>query len=250
MIDSNPNTPTFMFDDSRFHWQMTRCEKFAFASLLEVAKPDVAIEIGTYKGGSLNLIAKHARKVYSIDVSPECRESLSRHFSNVEFHTGSSVQLIPAVLESIKNNSEKLGFVLIDGDHSTPGVKADIEAILEYIPQAPVYIIFHDSFNPPARQGILSADWQKSEYVHYVEVDFIPGVYHFHAFDTAPPHSMYGGLAVAMMLPDKRKGELVIHQSQRGLFETVLPHSCHTPETWSDKLLKKLGLCKAVQTFS
>ena len=76
MIRSTPNDPTFLFDDLPFHWQMTRCEKYAFASILEAARPAVAIEIGTYKGGSLQLIAEHAEKVYSIDTSSEPQELL------------------------------------------------------------------------------------------------------------------------------------------------------------------------------
>ena len=240
MIRSTPNDPTFLFDDLPFHWQMTRCEKYAFASILEAAHPQVAIEVGTYQGGSLQLIAKHAEKVYSIDTSSEPKELLSRHFENVEFITGDSKQVIPAVLEKITAANEKLGFVLIDGDHSTSGVKSDIDAILEYVPTSPVYIVFHDSFHPPSRDGILSARWEQCEYVHYVEVDFIPGVYHYEAFDTARPRSMYGGLALAMMLPQRRSEALVVHQSQKGLFETLLPHSCHSPQRRSLEFLRRI----------
>jgi hypothetical protein len=67
--------------------------------------------------------------------------------------------------------------------------------------------------------------------VHYVEIDFIPGVFHFEAFDTAPAKSMYGGLALALMLPEKRDFDLKIHESQRGLFETVFKNSCHLKST-------------------
>ena len=228
MIDSNPNSPTFKFDESPFHWQMTRCEKYAFAALLDTAHPEVAIEIGTYKGGSLYQISRNAEIVHSVDISPDCRELLGHHFNNVEFHTGKSAELIPEILQKIKQQGGNLGFVLIDGDHTTEGVRADINAILKVVPTVPLYIVFHDSFNPPARQGILLANWNESEYVHYVEVDFIPGVYHFEAFDTAAARSMYGGLAVALMLPEKRQGDLIIHQSQKGLFDTVFPHSCHS----------------------
>jgi hypothetical protein len=35
------------------------------------------------------------------------------------------------------------------------------------------------------------------------EVDFVPGVYHFEAFDTYPPRSKFGGLAVALMRPEQ-----------------------------------------------
>jgi len=64
MKKSNPNEPTFVFDDLPLHWQMTRCEKFAFASLLDHADAKVAIEIGTYKSGSLQVVSAKAEKVY------------------------------------------------------------------------------------------------------------------------------------------------------------------------------------------
>jgi hypothetical protein len=108
------------------------------------------------------------------------------------------------------------------------------------VPTSPVYIVFHDSFHPPSREGILTAGWEQCEHVHYVEVDFIPGVYHHEAFDTARPRSMYGGLALAMMLPQRRSEPLVVHQSQKGLFETVLPHSRHSPQRRSLEFLRRV----------
>lgn len=227
MIKSNPDEPTFLFDNLPLHWLMTRCEKYAFASVIEIANPYVAIEIGTYKGGSLQIISKKAKRVYSIDTSPECKETLGEHFDNVEFLTGDSKQLLSSLLNRIRDKNESLGFVLIDGDHSTEGVRTDINAVLQYVPVCPLYVVFHDSFNPPCREGILSADWQLCSYIHYVEVDFIPGVYHCEASYAGKPRSMCGGLSLALMLPEKRTHELIIHQSQKGLFDTIFPHSCH-----------------------
>ena len=228
-LTSNPNSPTFLFDVLPLHWQMTRCEKYAFASLLQIAQAEVAIEIGTYKGGSLQLMSQHAKKVYSLDISPSCKEDLGPQFSNVEFLTGDSKQLIARVLEDIRASKKQLGFVLIDGDHTTEGVRSDINAVLKHVPSRPVYIVVHDSFHPQCRTGILQADWQTCPYVHFVEVDYIPGVFHHKKFDTAEAGSMYGGLAVALMLPEKRTEPLVIHQSQQGLFDVVYESSCHKP---------------------
>jgi len=240
MMKSDPNGPTFLFDDLPLQWQMTRCEKFGLASLLQAAQPEVAIEIGTYKGGSLQLISVHSTKTYSIDISPVPRETLSDHFRNVELLTGESNLLVPEVLKKITGRGEDLGFVLIDGDHSTEGVRSDIEALLHHEPTTPVYVVIHDSFHPPCRKGILDASWQECPFVHYVEVDFIPGVYHFHAFDTASPKSMYGGLAVALMRPEQRSEDLIVHQTQAGLFETVLKHSCHVESRGVRDLLRRV----------
>jgi hypothetical protein len=226
-LTSNPNSPTFCFDNLPLHWQMTRCEKFGFQKMLEIAKPEVSIEIGTYKGGSLQLVSKHSKHVYSLDISPDCKTELSSQFDNVDFRTGDSKLMIADVLDEISSNGNELGFVLVDGDHTTEGVRGDIEALLKHKPTRDVYIVFHDSFNPPVREGILNANWHACPYVHFLEVDFIPGVFHHQAFDTAPAGSMYGGLAVAVMKPEPREGALTIHRSQQGLFDVVLNSSCY-----------------------
>lgn len=223
---SNTNVlPSFKFDDLPLEWQMTRAERYAFASLLETARPEVAIEVGTYRGGSLQLLAAAARKVYSLDISPDCAERLATRFGNVEFLTGDSKALLPPLLERIACDGEQLGFVLIDGDHSTAAVRADINAVLRYQPIRPLYVVFHDSFHPPSRQGILTAGWEACPWVHSVDVDFIQGVFHPKAVATAEPRSMYGGLCVAVLLPQPRAGPLAIQQSQRGLYEAVYARS-------------------------
>jgi hypothetical protein len=223
---------------------MTRWEKYGFASILEAARPKVAIEIGSYKGGSLQIIARYAEKIYSIDLDPSLKERLGHDLPNVEFLTGDSRQILPALLSRIMKSGEELGFVLIDGDHSTEGVRSDINNILRYMPVRPVFIVFHDSFNPDCRKGILTADWSACDHVHYLEVDFVPGVYHFEAFDTSPPRSMFGGLAVALMRPEGRVGPLSIHQCQKGLFETVFVSSSHAPTRKSSLLIRALRRAK------
>jgi hypothetical protein len=242
MITSNPNSPTFKFDDLPLEWQMTRCEKFAFNALVQEVKPSVAIEIGTYRGGSLQILSKYSDSVISIDISPDCKQSLAGRFDNVEFMTGESRSILPPLLKRLETEGKDLEFVLIDGEHTTSGVSRDINDVLTYKPSKPLYIVFHDSFNPACRAGILGAKWSECPYVHFVEVDFIPGVFHAEAFDHAEPRSMYGGLAVALLLPHKRDHPLVINQSQEGLFDVVLRKSCHStsPVAWMANILRKV----------
>jgi hypothetical protein len=223
---------------------MTRWEKYGLTSILEAARPKVAIEIGSYKGGSLQVIARYAEKIYSIDLDRSLKDRLGHQLPNVEFLTGDSRQLLPALLSRIMKRGEELGFVLIDGDHSTEGVRCDINNVLRYTPVRPVFIVFHDSFNPDCRKGILTADWPTCDYVHYIEVDFVPGVYHFEPFDTAPPRSMFGGLAVALMRPERRVGPLSVHQCQKGLFETVFISSSHAPASRLSVLIRALRKAK------
>ena len=199
---------------------MTRPEKYALLKLLEIADPPVALEIGTYKGGSLQAIASFAKKVYTVDLDSSAAKSLRSKYSNVEFLVGNSAYIVPQLLESIELCGEQLGFVLIDGDHSESAVRKDINSILYYTPKRPIYILCHDSFHPVCRRGIIDASWQESPHVHYVELDFIPGVFHAEAFDTAKVRSMYGGFALALMLPEERSNaDLTIYRAQQGLFE-------------------------------
>ena len=146
------------------------------------------------EGGSLQVISQYARKVYSLDISAEPQAKLSSSFSNVEFLVGNSRELLPRLLDDISSQGQQLGFVLVDGDHSPSGVMADANAILKYEPVRRLLIVFHDSFNPECRSGILSADWQACDYVHYFEADFVPGIYYEHALGRAAARSMWGGL--------------------------------------------------------
>ncbi len=229
MTKSSVNGPTLTALDSlKLHWQMTRAEKFAFEALVRDVRPEIAIEIGTYHGGSLQILTQYSEHVHSLDISPEPRDSLMAKFPNVDFHVGSSVDLIHPVVEGVEAAGKKVEFVLIDGDHSEAGVTADINALLRLRPKSSMTIVFHDSFHPPCRAGILNANWLSCPYVHFVEVDFVPGVFHHKQFDTAPAGSMYGGLAVARLKPEPREGDLQINCSQQGLFDTVLASSCYS----------------------
>jgi len=218
---SNVNSPFLLEDIYPLEWHMSRNDKFCFITLLEKIKPTLAIEIGTYKGGSLQVLSHFSKKVYSIDILPEVKE-LSNHFKNVEFLTGQSQQLVPSLLSNNEVQSN-LEFVLIDGDHSSNGVKNDINHFLNFIPQKPLYIIFHDSFNPTCRKGIKASRFNSCKYVHYVELDYVGGVFN--------PNNLYremwGGLALVIMLPYQRTKELVINESQKKHFSITYLHSIH-----------------------
>ena len=70
-MKSNIGVPFFSdFNaDLQIEWQMSRAEKYCFIHLLQHLKPETAIEIGTYIGGSLQVISKFSKQVYSIDIS-------------------------------------------------------------------------------------------------------------------------------------------------------------------------------------
>jgi len=47
---------------------MTNCEKLAHDCLLRRHSPEIALEIRTFHGGSLQILAKFTRSVISIDI--------------------------------------------------------------------------------------------------------------------------------------------------------------------------------------
>ena len=201
------NPPSFYEKEFPNPWMMSNWEKHSFISIVQQLKPEVAIEIGNADGGSLQVLNKLVPKVYALDLYEEVHQKLKPQFPNIEFHTGDSKQILPALLKSIKEKNEKLGLVLIDGDHTTEGVKADINIVLEnYIPVTTLIILFHDSFNPECRQGIVEANWQACPYVHFIDVDYLPGTYVDDIQNgKLQKNTMWGGLSLAILQPQKKR---------------------------------------------
>jgi len=209
---------------------MSTCEQIVLNHIVAAFRHRRAVEVGTYKGGSLQVLAHYCKHVDSIDIDPSIPRALGDRFPNVTFHTGDSAQFLPSALRAASEASDPVGFVLIDGDHSTYGVRRDINALLSVPPSCELVVLMHDAFNPDCRAGILTANCQCSPYVHEVEIDFIPGIYHQHAYDTAAARTMWGGFACALLKPEPRQGDLVISQRQQGLFEAVLLQSSHASQ--------------------
>jgi hypothetical protein len=204
------------------HWQMYDGERLALTGILACQKPHCSIEIGTFFGGSLSLIAQHSSMVFSIDVDPH---SITRagHVPNVTFLTGSSSDILPLLFRELTDAGLSVDFILLDGDHSEEGVKRDIGLILQYVPLKPLFVVIHDSFNPACRQGMLDSPWEECPYCHWVELDFVPG----RVVDNNEPAQgeAWGGLAVAYLQPTPRTGHLRIERSAETLFRLAAGHS-------------------------
>ena len=244
-----------LIDDGKYdlHWQMTRCERLIMVQILKSLSPTLAIEIGTHKGGSLQVIAAYSDRVLSLDLDPELQNTLGTRFPNVEFVSGDSRETLAAIIDDLNAKEQSPEFVLVDGDHSEAGVRSDVNLILQIRPQRPMVIMMHDSFNPNCRGGMLTSAWEACPFVQSVDIDFIPGLYAASSYDTAKAGSMWSGLACAILTPETRQGELVIRQSQEKVFEAVKRISIHSTEspvaagrsfvpTWVNSLLpgKKL----------
>lgn len=207
-------------------WLMTDAERSALAALLSKLQPECAIEVGTYKGGSLGLLAKYCKKVYTLDIDPSFRDEHGHQYANVEFVVGDSRETLPQLIKKIENSGEKLGFVLIDADHSEQGVRADLNNVLEYTPVCPLYIVMHDSFNPGCRKGILTANWAENQYVHFVEADYVVG--RFVTKEEGDGYcTMWCGFALAMLFPERRTRDLIIRQNESLMFNVAYWFSVH-----------------------
>ena len=230
------DVPFFLEEEFPISWSMSRTEKYAFIKLLETIKPTNAIEIGCYRGGSLQALQKYCNKVYSIDVDSSLRDERTNLFSNVDFLIGDSKTIVPNIIQRLNNNNENIDFVLIDGDHSYEGVKNDFNLFLNYVPKKPLYIVFHDSFNPICRKGIKAANFNSSAHLHFIDLDFISGT-----FPSDHKKEMWGGLALAILLPEKREKDLVIHESQKRLYNAAFKTSSHF---WKETIKSFLGYYK------
>jgi Cephalosporin hydroxylase len=204
------------------YWMMSPAEQMAMVYLLEHTRPRVAIEVGTRFGGSLQVLSKYCGRVYSLDIDPEVPKRLAGKYQNVEYIIGPSTETLPALMKRLTEEKAEVGFILVDGDHSAAGVKADIDNALQYKPIVPLYIIMHDSFNPECRQGLAEARWTDNPHVHAVELDFVPG-----AVNPSPYflNEAWGGLALGILLPEPRQGRFqVVGRGERTFRMAQGPH--------------------------
>lgn len=216
-------------DDLTLTWQMEYYERTALIAVLQNFQPAVAIEVGTHSGGSLAVLSRFSQKVLSLDVNPSSSEYLAGRFPNVEYIVGDSKRELRRILETVEREQRGPTFVLIDGDHSQAGVRTDLNNVLRFGPRYPTVIMAHDSFNPDCRAGMLEARWADNPHVHLVEIDF----QHGSIFDRSkPPREMWGGLMLAVLLPEKRQGDLTVSRRHELLFGIVLAQSAHKERSW------------------
>ena len=191
-------------------WQFSLAEKAAVLHLLScMPQRRTAIEIGSYKGGFLRVLAHQFHWVFSLDID----HSHLPERPNVRFVAGDSKQTLPQL-----NHLPDVDLILIDGDHAFETVLADINNALTFTPTATQAILIHDSWYTPTREAITQANWAENPYVYYVEKDFVPG-----DMVGSPDGNLFvGGLALALLSPLPRAGELVIRQSQDYMYRMCL----------------------------
>jgi hypothetical protein len=203
-------------------------ETAVFQALLSNVRPRCAIELGTESGTKLAIMAKYSSRVISIDINPKVQATLACQFSNAEFITGDSHRVLPDLLKRLTDENTGVDFIFVDGDHSELSVRKDIENILSYRPTSQMLVLMHDTFNPDCRKGILSAEWSRNAYCHFVDLDFSPGILHP---DEAIRREMWGGLGFALFLPVPRKHDLEVKTSHQLLFDAALLQSVYNTKS-------------------
>lgn len=155
-------------------FQMSYAERMALIHLVDkLPSKKVCIEIGTFYGGSLDILSKRFEKVYSVDLNHNYVDK--SRYNNVVWITGDSIDTLPNLIEQLNNNGEELSFILIDGNHEYDYVLRDINNVLKYIPKNDLAILIHDSWYTPSRKAMIDSNLVHNSYVHYIETDFCIG---------------------------------------------------------------------------
>ena len=217
------NIPNHISSHYPIQWSMSRAEQATLIQVLKSIKPKVAIEIGTFNGGSLQVISGFSEKVYAVDLTPSYRDKRCDNLLNVDYLIGDSKRIIPELVSKLNNSDDVVEFILIDGDHSSEGVLKDITNLLKLISKQPITIILHDSFNPDCRKGMQLYDYNAHPYVNYVELDYVTGAFNHDGLY----REMWGGFACIVLSNEKRLVALEISAYQDKLFKTTYYRSIH-----------------------
>lgn len=152
-------------------WQMTFGERAALEGLVAAAKPQLAIEVGTAQGGSLECIAAHSAEVHSFDLVEPSKEVPP----NVTHHPGDSRETLPRVLGELADAGRTVEFALLDGEHTAAGMRADLECVLASPAVDFALVVVHDTMNEEVRSGVRAAGLEANPRVVYADLDLVPG---------------------------------------------------------------------------
>jgi hypothetical protein len=187
------------------NWMMQLGERFAFAGLLSQLEPRIAVEIGTWEGGSLRRIAPHAGHVHAFDID-ERSVPHAAALDNVTLHLGDAAAEVPRVLAELHARGEAVDFALVDGLHTYDAVQADARALLAADACHTTTIVFHDTAHAAVRAGLTDLDLPAHPKVGLWLPDFVPG--YLVRDDPALPEEIRGrgfnGLGLLVLDPEFR----------------------------------------------
>lgn len=194
-------------------WMMQLGERCALEGLLSQLRPRLAIEVGTWEGGSLRRIAAHATEVHAFDIDPRAQAHADA-LENVTLHLGNSAETVPAVLADFAASGREVDFALVDGLHTYDAVSVDASSLLDADACRQTTIIFHDAAHAEVRRALEDLRLPEHPKVAMSLLDFVPG----YLVRDAP------------LLPDEIRG-----RSFNGLGLVVLDSGRHgTPSSLAD----------------
>ena len=195
--------------------QMSVGERAALEGFLELAKPALAIEIGRAEGGSLRRIAAHSAEVHSLDLDPPAPELTE--LEQVSFHTGDSHELLPRLLAKLAGEGRNVDLVLVDGDHSAPGVRRDLSDLLDSPAVGRTLILIHDTANEEVRAGVERVDLDRTAKVVYADLDAVSGrLYRVESLR----NQLWGGLGLVVVDDGRSRAATEPARDQR-FFDTA-----------------------------
>lgn len=148
--------------------EMAYAEQAALEGVLSILRPQLSLELGTFRGGSLARIAAHSAEVHTFDLASHVAEPLK----DVTYHVGDSRVTLPPVLSALSRDGRNVDFALVDGDHSRAGVEADMTNLLTSDAVAATVIILHDCANEGVRDGARGAIL-RAPHLAYADLSFV-----------------------------------------------------------------------------
>lgn len=204
------------------HWEMETAEKICFVEMLKFTSPEIALEIGSRKLGSLQIIASFSKLVYCMDISQSVGVDIkSRNLDGVQFIQGDSKVELPSLLSSL-HSSELPTFIHIDGNHTTEGAQIDIHNCLSIKPTKRTVIMVHDSFNPHVRRAIRNLDLNSYTYLQFADIDFCPGILHSRE---VVKNEIWGGFSLFILEPNVLKEDFLIKNHFEFTYESLVKAS-------------------------
>jgi methyltransferase family protein len=182
--------------------EMSYGEQAAVCGILSVLKPRLALELGTFRGGSLAPMAAYSQEVHTFDIASHVSEALP----NVTYHIGDSQITLPQVLRGLAEAHRHVDFVLVDGDHSRAGVEADMSNLLHSPTLSTSVILLHDCANEGVREGARNAIL-RARGIAYADLSFVAPP----ARRRSPLRELWGGLGIVVV---DRPGEFWAHERQ------------------------------------
>ena len=136
--------------------EMLLPERFLLYSLTYGLKPQLALEIGTFRGGSSLILCAAMDdagqgRLICVDPAPRLADETWEAISHrASLYQGDS----PAILSTVTELSQQaVDLVLVDGNHTREAVLADGRGIMPFLaPEA--YILFHDCHYAEVKEAI------------------------------------------------------------------------------------------------